>query len=113
MNTRELRVANTTKLPGPGLIADEKQGTWSGERYLREVLLNEYKAAIATGQKLRIDLDGTAGYGPSFIRETFKGLVRETKDKDILDKLEIKFDDDPYRRETLFAFIEEGIEELS
>ncbi|MBO4465082.1 MAG: STAS-like domain-containing protein [Bacteroidales bacterium] len=46
---------------------------------LRALLLPLVKQAISSGQKLIVDLDGTAGYGTSFLEEVFGGLVRVEK----------------------------------
>jgi len=46
-------------------------GAFSGERF-RDVLVERLRSA----EKLVIDLDGTMGYGSSFLEEAFGGLVR-------------------------------------
>jgi hypothetical protein len=92
-----------TRTPGPRYTG---QGKWSGEEF-RKILtswLKEHESVL-------VDLDGTAGYGSSFIDETFGGLVREGNftPADIKKRLEIKSDEDPsYKLEAL-----EAIEEAS
>lgn len=55
------------------------EGKFSGQE-LREVHLTPaIKEAVATQIILCIDLDGTAGYGTSFLEEAFGGLIRVDK----------------------------------
>lgn len=62
------------KSPGPRLIAEGKN---SGEEFRKKILLPKLKEAIERSIRLEIDLDGTAGYGTSFLEESFGGLIRE------------------------------------
>lgn len=57
-----------TPHPGPRY---ERQGKFSGERF-RKMLVDALKKA----QRLVVDLDGTSGFGSSFLDEAFGGLVR-------------------------------------
>jgi len=65
-----------SRTPGPRYV---DEGDFSGELFRRDFLLPEVRAAIETGEILVVDLDGTAGYGTSFLEEAFGGLVREDK----------------------------------
>lgn len=67
-----------TDTPGPRLIIE---GPFSGELFLRDVLLPKFKEAVEKKVNLVIDLDGTFGYPPSFLDEAFGGLVKETQMK--------------------------------
>lgn len=87
-----------SKTPGPRFI---KQGDWSGEKF-RKVLEDRLKRH----DQLVIDLDGTRGYGSSFLDEAFGGLVRECvlTREDFKRRIEIRSDEDPtYRDEALEA----------
>jgi len=59
-----------SRTPGPRY---EWQGPWSGEQFRRQHL----ESALKEAERLVIDLDGTRGYGSSFLDEAFGGLVRE------------------------------------
>lgn len=63
-------------------------GPFSGERFRDELLY----PALTGPDKVLVDLDGTLGYGSSFLEEAFGGLVREKKMTldQIKTKLEIK-----------------------
>lgn len=78
-----------TRTPGP---RRKKEGENSGEEFLEKVLYPKFLEALNKKIKLIIDLDGTYGYPPSFLDESFGGLVKKTgKTKhEILKTLEIK-----------------------
>lgn len=49
-----------------------EDGLYSGEEFRENLLI----PALKTEEKLQIELDGTRGYGSSFLEEAFGGLVR-------------------------------------
>lgn len=51
-------------------------GPYSGERF-REEFLYPAITGLEAGTKVEVDLDGTLGYGSSFLDEAFGGLLRE------------------------------------
>jgi hypothetical protein len=53
----------------------KKNGTTSGEAFREQFL----EKPISQGQRVVIFLDGTVGYGSSFLEEAFGGLVRKLK----------------------------------
>ena len=53
-----------------------KHGPYSGEEFREDELRHLLQSAISAGEKLAIVLDGTAGYGSSFLEEAFGGLIR-------------------------------------
>ncbi len=53
-----------------------KDGPHSGEE-LRDILVTLLRDVSNSGDRLVIMLDGTMGYGASFLEEAFGGLVRE------------------------------------
>lgn len=54
---------------------------FSGEEYYHSVLNDAFKRALDKKEKLLVDLDGVAGYAPSFLDEAFGCLVYDfTKD---------------------------------
>lgn len=48
-------------------------GPYSGQKFREEVL----EPALRSGKTLRINFDGTLGYGSSFLEEAFGGLIRK------------------------------------
>ena len=74
VNKLELIIARDfSKSPGP---RDKEEGDFSGEQFREEVLLPKLHEAQSKGCVLLVDLDGTAGYGTSFLEEAFGGLIR-------------------------------------
>ena len=63
-----------TTAPGPRNISE---GKFSGEQFRKDILLPKVREACAMKCLLTIDLDGTSGYGTSFLEESFGGLIRE------------------------------------
>lgn len=73
----ELKVSiDFAKAPGPRY---EEEGLFSGEIFRKEILAPRLRKAIEIGEVLVVNLDGTAGYGTSFLEESFGGLIREEK----------------------------------
>ena len=54
----------------------KKHGPYSGEEFREDVLRTLLQRAVGADEKLTIVLDGTAGYGSSFLEEAFGGLIR-------------------------------------
>lgn len=48
-------------------------GPFNGERFREEIL----RKALSRAEPVTVDLDGTRGYGSSFLEEAFGGLVRK------------------------------------
>lgn len=63
-----------SRSPGPRYIDEGKN---SGELFRRDVLFPAVAKALATNSLLTVELDGTSGYGTSFLEESFGGLIRE------------------------------------
>ena len=71
---KTIRIADYARSPGGRYISD---GPYSGEWFREEVLRPALAEAIRTGERLEVELDGTSGYGSSFLEEAFGGLVRK------------------------------------
>lgn len=66
-------------------------GPYSGEAFRERFLI----PAIKQKQKIVVDLDGTAGFGSSFLEEAFGGTVRAGwKAEDVLSLLELRCSDE-------------------
>ena len=53
-----------------------KHGPFSGEEFREDVLCGLLRDAMTSENRLVVVLDGTAGYGSSFLEEAFGGLIR-------------------------------------
>jgi hypothetical protein len=71
MNTTKISIAkNFSEAPAGRYLSD---GPFSGEKFRDEVLF----PAFSEFDLVEVDLDGTLGYGSSFLEEVFGGLIRE------------------------------------
>ena len=86
----------------------EREGEFSGEVFRRDVLCPAVRRAMEQGVNLLIDLDGTAGYGTSFLEEAFGGLVRMDRiPAQILRRiLRFKSEEEDYLVEDIFSYID-------
>ena len=90
----------------------EEEGKLSG-RELRAILVPLIKKAIERGVCFSIDMDGTAGYGTSFLEEVFGGLIRNADFtlKELEQCLTIKSEEDPDLTEAIWGNIKDAEEE--
>jgi hypothetical protein len=88
MKTVEIKIAQEfSRYPAGRFRTD---GPASGERFREDYLIPALKA----GNRLLIDLDGTRGYGSSFLEEGFGGLRRKGfSEKQIREAIEFKTSD--------------------
>jgi hypothetical protein len=73
--------ADFTRFPAGRYTAD---GKFSGERFREELLI----PSLEKNEKVLVILDGTMGFGSSFLEEAFGGLARDgrfTRDRLISD----------------------------
>ena len=57
---------------------DDRDGSYNGERYRKEVLVPQLKQAEENGnQVVCVSLNGVLSFGSSFLEEAFGGLVRK------------------------------------
>lgn len=92
-------------VPGP---RSRDEGTFSGEQFLEDLLLPQFKLAVAGNQKLCINLDGTEGYATSFLESAFGGLTRLYNPDFVLSILEFVSDEEPYLVEEITIYISEA-----
>ncbi len=68
-----IRIVDHTRSPGGRY---QRDGNFSGEWFRDQILVPALRAAITAKEKLFVELDGTSGYGSSFLEEAFGGLIR-------------------------------------
>jgi len=111
MGRIELKISKDfSKTPGPRFILE---GEYSGELFRDSILFYKMQEAIDKGIKLRVNIDGTAGYATSFLEESFGGLIREKglNYDDIIKTLEIISDEEEYLIENIFKYLKEAEDE--
>ena len=75
-----------------------------------EVFRSKLVTLLKSGrQSIRVDLDGTEGYGSSFLEEAFGGLVREGfKPEHLLNVFDFKSVEDPTIIDEIKEYIQNG-----
>lgn len=67
-----------SRTPGPRYT---HEGSYSGQEFRENFLYPKLLDALMSKDKVEVVLDGTSGYGTSFLEEAFGGLVRELEPK--------------------------------
>lgn len=92
--------------PGPGR---KSEGENSGEEFLENVLLQDVKNALKDNTYLLVDLDGTFGYGISFLKESFGRIIEHIDGLTVnrlLDILEFKTEEEPSLEYDIIRYID-------
>lgn len=87
------------------------EGKFSGEEFLHTLLLPAYKSCLVSGELLVINLDGTFGYTPSFIRIAFGGLSKKYPYNDISSVVSIISEDDITLKNIIYGFMHPSYKE--
>lgn len=108
MESIEVKIARDySPTPGPRYI---KEGDNSGELFRQQILFPAFKKALEEKRKIKVDLDGTAGYGTSFLEESFGGLIRvENMDnKTIINNLEIISNEEEFLKDDIEFYLKDA-----
>jgi hypothetical protein len=99
-----------TTAPGPRHVSE---GKFSGEQFRVDLLLPKVMEASKLKCPLTIDLDGTSGFGTSFLEESFGGLIRENNLSlaDLNAILRFKSDDEPDLLDEIKEYMEDAEKE--
>nr|WP_247681885.1 STAS-like domain-containing protein [Paenibacillus sp. Marseille-P2973] len=93
-----------TKTPGP---RSRTEGEFSGEQFREEILCEKLEKAFNENVKLIVNLDGTFGYGTSFLEEAFGGAARIYGAEKMLNHLEFISNEEPYLIDDITEYIED------
>lgn len=113
MESIEIKIAKDfSYTPGPRYIDEGKN---SGEKFRQEILADVFKRAISDNKKVIVDLDGTDGYGTSFLEESFGGLVRNDgiDYNEILKRLEIISNEEEYLKDDVYEYLKDANDEMA
>lgn len=109
MSKIEINIAKEySKTPGGRHISE---GAYSGEDFRKNKLKPMFDRAVAEGKTLVVILDGGYGYSPSFLEESFGGLVRETQDVRVA-LIEIVSEEEPEQIENIKGYINDELRKL-
>lgn len=64
-----------------------EEGMYSGKEFREDFLTPKFEECLKNNCKLQVVMDGTIGYGTSFLEEVFGGLAREFGKKNVLETL--------------------------
>jgi hypothetical protein len=106
---KDIYVKDFSKFPGP---RKETIGPNSGELFREEVLYK--KIQEFPNDTFRVNLDGTAGYGSSFLEEAFGGLVRRGVSEEIMLGIiaNMVSEEDPSLIEEVSEYINDALQAL-
>lgn len=100
-NMTVVKVASRYPSPGPRF---KRLGPSSGEEF-RDWLVAE----LQKDEDLTVDLDGTEGYGSSFLEESFGGLIRLGIDKKVVLNIKLISNEEPELIDEITGYIKEAI----
>jgi hypothetical protein len=90
-----------SRYPGGRL---NSKGPYSGERFRNQLLLKH----LNEGALLEIVLDGTSGFGSSFLDEAFGGLVRNGFSASTLRKQIVFISEDQYLVDEIWTYVDDA-----
>lgn len=105
MDIRIIKVKDFSITPGS---RHRDEGEYSGEEFRETILEPIFKKAVDLKMKVTIDLDGTIGYGTSWLEEVFGGLTRKYSKELVNKHIEIISNEEPYLKEDINEYIEKA-----
>lgn len=109
MGTITIFVKNFSVVPGSREL-DEGKKAHSGEEFRNVFLEPEFKKIINNDSKIIVNLDGTIGYGTSWLEEVFGGLARIYGSQTVLNKLSFISEEEPYLIDDINEYIKDAQE---
>ncbi|MBH2774097.1 STAS-like domain-containing protein [Serratia marcescens] len=105
-----VKVSEKFPYPGPRF---KRLGPQSGEEFklfLHKIIIDFYGDDFTNNKNVSIviDLDGTRGYGSSFLEEGFGGLIRMGVPYSIVKSLKIKTKEEPELEDEINEYIEDA-----
>lgn len=109
MDTITIFVKDFSIVPGSREL-DEGKKAHSGEEFRNVYLEPEFKKIIDKDSKIIVNLDGTIGYGTSWLEEVFGGLARKYGSEMVKNKLEFISEEEPYLIDDINEYIKDAQE---
>ena len=81
-------------------------GQFSGEEFREDVLMKHYQEFLKSPFVLKLVLDGTVGYGPSFLEESIGGLTRKIGKDAVLKFLRFSSLEEPFLIDEIEFYID-------
>lgn len=105
MDTLIVYVKDFSRTPGSREL-DEGKKAHSGEEFRMNFLEPAFKRIVETENKLLVNLDGTIGYGTSWLEEVFGGLARIYGREVVRNKLTFISEEEPYLIDDINEYID-------
>lgn len=87
---------------------EEGKKAHSGEEFREDFLEPSFSAAEKNNVKLIVNLDGTIGYGTSWLEEVFGGLARKVGKDKVLNRIEFISEEEPYLVDDIKQYIKDA-----
>ena len=87
---------------------DEGKKSHSGQEFREDFLEPNFKKIIDTDKKIIVNLDGTIGYGTSWLEEVFGGLARQYGNDVVGEKLLFISEEEPYLIDDIKQYIKDA-----
>lgn len=101
----KITVRDFSEIPGP---REKVQGDFSAELFVETVLDPEFKKMDDdAGLKMIINLDGTLGYGTSFLEEVFGGTARKKGVDFVRDRIEVVSEEEPWLKDEIKTYVDD------
>lgn len=97
-----INVKDFSKTPGSRY---REEGPYSGEEFREGVLEPKFEEALKSNHKIIVNLDGTIGYGTSWLEEVFGGLARKYGREKVNKIIELISEEEPYLIEDIKGYI--------
>lgn len=107
MDRITIRISEFSKTPG-SRYRDEGKKAHSGQEFRESILEPKFKEALLSNTKILIDLDGTIGYGTSWLEEVFGGLARNYGFEKVFKILDFKSEEEDYLIEDIKQYIKDA-----
>ena len=107
MDKIEIFVKDFSITPGSRYI-DEGIKAHSGEEFRIKILEPKFREVVNNNTKIIVDLDGTIGYGTSWLEEVFGGLARNFGHKKVLEKLMFISEEEDYLIDDIKQYIKDA-----
>lgn len=107
MEHMTINIRDFSIVPGSRKM-DEGKNAHSGEEFREHYLIPKFEEALEKGLKLIVNLDGTIGYGTSWLEEVFGGLVRKFNQEKVESTLEFISEEEPYLIDDIKHYIKDA-----
>jgi hypothetical protein len=107
MDRITIKICDFSKTPG-SRYRDEGKKAHSGQEFREDILEPKFREAMERQSKILVDLDGTIGYGTSWLEEVFGGLARTFGYQKVLDMIDFKSEEEDYLIEDIKEYIKDA-----